>query len=44
MTASKSIKIPPVPYAMLQEITEKNHIKLDQYLTELVKKDYEKKR
>ncbi len=44
MTTYKSISIPAVIYAMLQELTDKNHKKSDQYFQELIKREYEKKR
>ena len=43
MTTAKSIKIQAVVYAMLQELSGKNHKKPDQYLYELIKREYEKK-
>ena len=44
MTASKSISIPAVIFAMLQELSEKNRKKSDQYLQDLIKREYEKGR
>jgi hypothetical protein len=44
MTTIKPISIPAVIYAMLQEISNKNHKKPDQYLHELIKREYDKKR
>ena len=40
MTSSKTISIPAVTHAMLQELSEKNRKKPDQYLHELIKKEY----
>ena len=44
MTTSKSISIPAVIHAMLQELSDKNRKKPDQYLHELIKREYDKKR
>ena len=44
MTASKPISVPAVIYAMLQELSDKNRKKPDQYLRELIKREYDKKR
>jgi len=44
MITSKSISVPAVIYAMLQELSNKNRKKLDQYLHELIKKDYDKRK
>jgi hypothetical protein len=44
MTVFKSVSIPAVIYAMLQELSDKNRKKLDQYLNELIKREYEKKK
>jgi len=44
MTTTKSISIPAVTHAMLQELSNKNHKKLDLYLQELIKREYEKRR
>jgi hypothetical protein len=44
MTASKSISIPTVIFAMLQDLSEKNRKKPDQYLQDLIKREYEKGR
>ena len=44
MTTSKSISIPAVIHAMLQELSEKNRKKSDQYLQDLIKREYERKR
>jgi len=44
MTTSKPISIPVVIYAMLQELSDKNRKKPDQYLHELIKREYEKKK
>ena len=44
MTTAKSISIPTVIYAMLQELSDKNRKKPDQYLHELIKREYEKKK
>ena len=44
MTSPKSISIPAVIFAMLQELSEKNHKKSDQYLQDLIKREYERKR
>ena len=44
MTTAKSISIPAVVYAMLQELSTRNRKKSDQYLHELIKREYEKKR
>jgi len=40
MTTSKSITIPVVIHAMLQELSDKNRKKPDQYLHELIKREY----
>jgi hypothetical protein len=42
--ASKSISIPAVTHAMLQELSDKNRKKPDQYLHELIKREYDKKK
>ena len=44
MTTSKSISIPAVTHAMLQELSDKNRKKPDQYLQELIKREYDKKK
>jgi hypothetical protein len=44
MTTFKSISIPAVSYAMLQELSEKNRKKPDQCLQELIKREYDKKK
>ncbi len=44
MTTSKSITVPAVIHAMLQELSDKNRKKTDQYLQELIKREYEKKK
>ncbi|WP_255014565.1 hypothetical protein [Cyanobium sp. BA20m-p-22] len=44
MTTSKPISVPAVIHAMLQELSEKNRKKPDQYLHELIKREYEKKK
>jgi hypothetical protein len=44
MTVFKSVSIPAVIHAMLQELSDKNRKKLDQYLHELIKREYEKKK
>ena len=44
MTVSKSVPIPAVIHAMLQELSDKNRKKLDQYLHELIKREYDKKK
>jgi hypothetical protein len=44
MTTSKPISFPPVIHAMLQELADKNHKKPDQYLHELIKREYDKKK
>ena len=44
MTTSKSISVPAVIYAMLQELSDKNRKKQDQYLHELIKREYCKKK
>ena len=44
MTTSKSISIPAVIHAMLHELSDKNRRKPDQYLHELIKREYHKKR
>jgi hypothetical protein len=44
MTSPKSISIPAVIFAMLQELSEMNRKKSDQYLQDLIKRDYERKR
>lgn len=44
MTSPKSISIPAVIFAMLQELSEKNRKKSDQYLQDLIKREYEKRR
>ena len=43
MTTVKPISIPAVVYAMLQELSDKNRKKPDQYLHELIKREYDKK-
>jgi len=43
MTSPKSISIPAVIFAMLQELSEKNRKKPDKYLQELIKREYDKK-
>jgi len=40
MTNSKTISIPVVTHAMLQELSAKYRMKLDQYLLELIKREY----
>jgi hypothetical protein len=44
MTTSKSITVPAVIHAMLQELSNANRKKPDQYLQELIKREYDKKR
>jgi len=44
MTTAKSISFPAVTYAMLQELSDRNRKKPDQYLHELIKREYEKKK
>jgi hypothetical protein len=44
MTTSKTISIPAVSYAMLQELSDRNRKKPDQYLQEMIKREYERKR
>jgi len=44
MTTSKSISVPVVIHAMLQELSDKNRRKPDQYLHELIKREYDKKK
>lgn len=44
MTTSRSITVPAVIHAMLQELSDKNRKKPDQYLHELIKREYDKKR
>jgi hypothetical protein len=44
MTTSKSITVPAVIHAMLQELSERNRKKPYQYLHELIKREYEKKK
>ena len=44
MTTSKSISVPVVIHAMLQELSDKKRKKPDQYLHELIKREYEKKK
>jgi hypothetical protein len=44
MTTAKPISIPAVVYAMLQELSDRNRKKPDQYLHELIKREYDKKR
>ena len=44
MTTSKPIALPAVIYAMLQELSDKNRKKPDQYLQELIKREYDKKK
>jgi hypothetical protein len=43
MTTSKTISIPAVAHAMLQELSDKNRMKPDKYLQELIKKEYSQK-
>jgi len=40
MTTSKSVSMPAVIHAMLQELSERNRKKPDKYLHELIKKAY----
>jgi len=42
MIIFKSIRIPVVVYAMLEELSRKNHKKPDQYLQELITSEYKK--
>jgi len=42
MTTSKSISIPAVIHAMLQELSAKYRTKPDQYLQDLIKREYGK--
>jgi len=44
MTNSKTVFMPAVIYAMLQELSDKNRKKPDQYLHELIKREYDKKK
>jgi len=44
MTTSKSVFIPAVTHAMLQELSDKSRKKPDQYLHELIKIEYDKKK
>ena len=44
MTTAKPISIPAVIHAMLQDLSDKNRKKPDQYLHELIKREYDKKR
>ena len=44
MTSQKSIFIPAVIHAMLQELSTINRKKPDQYLQDLIKREYDKKR
>jgi len=44
MTNSKTVSMPAVIYAMLQELSAKYRIKSDLYLQELIKKEYGKMR
>jgi len=44
MTNSKTVFMPAVIYAMLQELSAKYRIKSDLYLQELIKKEYGKMR
>jgi hypothetical protein len=44
MTTPKLISVPAVIHAMLQELSTINRKKPDQYLHELIKRDYERKR
>ena len=44
MTTFKSISLPAVIHAMLQELSDKNRKKPDQYLQELIKREYDKKK
>jgi hypothetical protein len=44
MTTSKSITVPAVIHAMLQELSDKNRKKPDQYFQELIKREYDKKK
>jgi len=43
MNTLKSIRIPAVVNAMLEEVSQKSHKKPDQYLQELIKREYESK-
>ena len=44
MTTSKPVSMPAVIHAMLQDLSDKNRKKPDQYLHELIKSEYDKKR
>jgi hypothetical protein len=44
MTTSKSISVPAVTHAMLQELSTNNRKKPDQYLHDLIKREYDKKK
>jgi len=42
MTTSKTVSIPVVTHAMLQELSAKYRMKSDQYLLRLIKREYNK--
>jgi len=44
MTNSKTVSMPAVIYAMLQELSAKYRVKSDLYLYELIKREYDKKK
>jgi len=44
MTTSKTISIPVVTHAMLQELSGKYRMKSDLYLQELINREYDKKK
>jgi hypothetical protein len=44
MTTSKPVSMPAVIHAMLQDLSDKTRKKPDQYLHELIKREYDKKR
>jgi len=44
MTTSKSVSMPAVTHTMLRELSDKNRKKPDQYLYELIKREYDKKK
>jgi len=43
MTTSKSISVPAVIHAMLQELSDKNRKKPEKYLADLINREYAKK-
>ena len=44
MTTSKSISIPAVTHAMLQELSGRNRKRPEEYMHELIKREYDRKK